>query len=66
LISDPDEVLCKAMDVIKEKKMYGKTHMGIERSTFVFDTQGKLIHEVRKVKAKTHIDEMLAFIENEL
>jgi len=66
LISDPDEVLCKAMDVIKEKKMYGKTHMGIERSTFVFDTQGKLIHEVRKVKAKTHIDEMLAFIKNEL
>ena len=65
LISDPEEVLCKAMDVIKEKKMYGKTHMGIERSTFVFDTQGKLIHEVRKVKAKTHIDEMLEFVKNE-
>jgi len=64
LISDPEEVLCNAMDVIKEKNMYGKKYMGIERSTFIFDTNGKLIHEVRKVKVKTHVDEMLSFIQS--
>lgn len=64
LISDSDEVLCNAMDVIKEKNMYGKKHMGIERSTFIFDTDGKLIHEVRKVKVKTHVDEVLSFVQS--
>jgi len=64
LISDPEEVLCNAMDVIKEKNMYGKKYMGIERSTFIFDTAGKLIHEVRKVKVKGHVDEMLEFVQN--
>lgn len=64
LISDPEETLCNAMEVIKEKSMYGKTYMGIERSTFIFDTDGKLIHEVRKVKVKTHVDEMLDFIKS--
>ncbi len=63
LISDPDEVLCKAMDVMKEKNMYGKTYIGIERSTFVFDTEGKLVHEVRKVKVKGHVDQILEFVE---
>ena len=62
LISDPEEILCNAFDVIKEKNMYGKKYMGIERSTFIFDTDGKLIHEVRKVKVKTHVDEMREFI----
>ena len=62
LISDPEEILCNAFDVIKEKNMYGKKYMGIERSTFIFDTEGKLIHEVRKVKVKTHVDEMREFI----
>jgi len=63
LISDPDETLCNAMGVIKEKSMFGKKYMGIERSTFIFDTQGKLIHEVRKVKVKGHVDEMLTFVQ---
>ena len=62
LISDPDEILCKAMDVIKEKKMYGKTYLGIERSTFIFDKKGKLKHEMRKVKVKGHSDEVLALV----
>ena len=62
LISDKDEVVCKLFDVIKEKKMYGKTHMGIERSTFIIDAEGKLIKEWRKVKVKTHIEEVLDFI----
>lgn len=59
LISDPDEVLCNALDVIKEKSMYGKTYMGIERSTFIFDDKGKLRHEMRKIKVKGHVDEVL-------
>jgi peroxiredoxin Q/BCP len=62
LISDPEEILCKAMDVMKEKNMYGKTYIGIERSTFVFDTSGKLVHEVRKVKVKGHVDEILELV----
>ena len=64
LISDPDEVLCKAMDVIKEKNMYGRKYMGIERSTFIFDDKGKLRHEIRKVKVKGHVDEVLEFVKN--
>ncbi len=59
LLSDPDERLCKQFDVIKEKNMYGKKHMGIERSTFLIDEDGILIHEWRKVKVKGHIEEVL-------
>ncbi len=59
LISDPDEKLCKQFDVIKEKKLYGKTFMGIERSTFLIDKDGKLRGEWRKVKVKGHADEVL-------
>lgn len=62
LISDPDEVLCNAFDVIKEKNMYGRKYMGIERSTFIFDDKGKLRHEIRKVKVKGHVDEVLALV----
>ena len=64
LISDPDEVLCNAMDVIKEKSMYGRTYMGIERSTFIFDDKGKLRHEIRKVKVKGHVDQVLELAQN--
>jgi len=63
LISDPDEELCNAMDVIKEKSMYGKTYMGIERSTFIFDKKGKLKHEIRKVKVKGHVDAVLELVQ---
>jgi len=49
LISDPDEELCNAFDIIQEKNMYGKKYMGIVRSTFIFDTKGKLVHEVIKL-----------------
>lgn len=62
LISDPDEVLCNAMDVIKQKSMYGKTYMGIERSTFIFDSHGKLVHEIRKVKVKGHVEAVLDLV----
>jgi len=62
LISDPDETMCNAFDVIKEKKMYGKTYMGIERSTFIFDEKGKLRHEMRKIKVKGHVDDVLELV----
>ena len=62
LISDPDEILCKAMDVIKEKSMYGRKFMGIERSTFIFDEKGVLKHEIRKVKVKGHVDTVLDLV----
>ncbi|MDX1452234.1 MAG: peroxiredoxin [Oleiphilaceae bacterium] len=60
LISDPDEALCKLFDVIKLKKLYGKEYMGIERSTFLIDSEGVLRKEWRKVKVKGHVDEVLA------
>lgn len=60
LISDPDEELCKLFDVIKLKKNYGKEYMGIERSTFLINAEGKLVQEWRKVKVKGHVEEVLA------
>jgi len=59
LLSDEDETLCKLFDVIKEKNMYGKKHMGIERSTFLIDEKGVLRYEWRKVKVKEHVNEVL-------
>ncbi|MAC48307.1 peroxiredoxin [Oceanospirillum beijerinckii] len=59
LISDPEEELCKLFDVIKLKKNYGKEYMGIERSTFLINAEGKLAQEWRKVKVKGHVEEVL-------
>ena len=59
LISDKAEVLCTHFDVIKEKNMYGKKVMGIERSTFIFHN-GTLVKEYRKVKAAGHAEQVLA------
>lgn len=59
LLSDPDEALCKVFDVIKLKKLYGKEYLGIERSTFLFDEDGKLAQEWRKVRVKGHVEEVL-------
>lgn len=64
LLSDEDEKLCKYFDVIKEKNMYGKKVLGIERSTFVIDAQGKLATEWRKVKVENHADEVLKFVQS--
>lgn len=60
LISDKDETLCALFDVIKLKKMYGKEHLGIERSTFLIDADGNLANEWRGVKVPGHIAEVLA------
>ena len=59
LLSDKEEQLCQQFDVIKMKNMYGKQVRGIERSTFLIDSNGILRHEWRKVKVKTHIAEVL-------
>jgi len=59
LLSDPDEKLCKAFDVIHEKSLYGRKFMGIVRSTFLIDGDGKLRAEWRKVKVKGHAEEVL-------
>ena len=59
LLSDPDEALCKLFDVIREKTLYGRKYMGIERSTFLIDAQGVLRREWRKVKVAGHAEEVL-------
>ena len=59
LLSDPDEKLCRMFDVIREKTLYGRKFMGIERSTFLIDTDGKLRHEWRKLKVNGHAAEVL-------
>ena len=59
LISDAEEKLCNLFDVIKEKNMYGKKYMGIERSTFLINKEGKLSAEWRKVKVNGHAAEVL-------
>jgi len=64
LLSDSDEKLCKLFDVIKEKNMYGKKVMGIERSTFLIDANGVLRAEWRKVKVGGHVDEVLSAVKN--
>jgi len=64
LISDPEESLCKLFDVIKLKKLYGKEYMGIERSTFLINSDGELVQEWRKVKVKEHVNEALTAASN--
>ncbi|MDF1780269.1 MAG: peroxiredoxin [Alcanivoracaceae bacterium] len=62
LLSDEDGALCELFDVIKLKKMYGKEFLGIERSTFLIDENGKLAQEWRKVKVPGHVAEVLAAV----
>lgn len=64
LISDPDEALCRQFDVIKEKTLYGRKFMGVERSTFLIDEKGKLRSEWRQVKVKGHAAEVLDAVKN--
>ncbi len=64
LISDGDEALCKLFDVIHEKTMYGKKHMGVVRSTFVIDDKGVLRKEFRKVKVAGHVEEVLEAVKS--
>ena len=62
LLSDPEHFLAEAFNVWQEKSMYGKKYMGIVRSTFFIDRNGKIEKEWRKVKVKGHVDEILIYI----
>ncbi len=62
LISDEEEKLCKFFDVIKEKNMYGRKFLGIDRSTFIIDEKGFIIKEWRKVKVDGHAQEVLDYL----
>lgn len=59
LVSDPDEKLCRTFGVIREKTNYGKTYMGVDRSTFIFDKTGALRKEFRGVSVPGHVDQIL-------
>ena len=62
LLSDPEHKLAKKFEVWKEKSMYGRKYMGIERSTFIIDKNGKIEKEWRKVKVKGHVDEVTGYL----
>ena len=59
LLSDEDEKVCRLFDVIREKTLYGRKYMGVDRSTFLIDAQGILRREWRGVKVPGHVEEVL-------
>jgi peroxiredoxin Q/BCP len=59
LLADTDEKVCKLFDVIKQKSLYGRKYLGVERSTFLLDGSGRLLQEWRKVKVPGHAEEVL-------
>jgi peroxiredoxin Q/BCP len=62
LLADTERKVCELFDVYKEKSMYGRKYMGVERSTFLIDANGKLRNEWRKVKVPGHAEEVLAAV----
>jgi thioredoxin-dependent peroxiredoxin len=66
LLADTEHLLAEAFGVWKLKKNFGKEYMGIERSTFILDKDGKLVKEWRKVKVKGHVEEALTYIREQL
>jgi thioredoxin-dependent peroxiredoxin len=62
LLADEDRSVCELFDVYKEKSMYGRKYMGVERSTFLIDARGVLRREWRKVKVPGHAAEVLTAI----
>ena len=64
LLSDPDEKVCKAFDVMKMKSMYGREYMGVDRSTFLVDEKGIVKKVWRSVKVKGHVAEVLEEVKN--
>ena len=63
LLSDSEHKLAQKFDVWKEKSMYGRKYMGIERSTFIIDENCNIEKEWRKVKVKGHVDEVASYFE---
>ena len=62
LLSDSESKICEAFGVWTEKSMYGKTYMGIERSTFLINGDGDVVKEWRKVKIKDHVTDVLSAV----
>jgi peroxiredoxin Q/BCP len=62
LLSDPDKKTIQAYGVWKEKSMYGRKYMGVERSTFVIGPDGKIIQAIRKVSVSGHVQSLLETI----
>ena len=60
LLADEDKSLCEAFGVLKKKNMYGRATIGIERTTFLIDAQGKVAKVFSKVKPEGHAEEVLA------
>jgi peroxiredoxin Q/BCP len=63
LLSDEEETVCNLYDVIKNKKLYGKTSYGIERSTFIIDKEGIIKKIYRKVRVKEHVANVITFLD---
>jgi peroxiredoxin Q/BCP len=63
LLSDTEEVACRLFDVIREKNMYGRTVLGVERSTFLIDQKGVLRQQWRKVKVEGHAQQVLEAVQ---
>ena len=59
LLADTDEKVCRLFDVIKQKSLYGRKYLGVERSTFLLDGSARLAQEWRKVKVPGHAEEVL-------
>ncbi|WP_139492265.1 thioredoxin-dependent thiol peroxidase [Brevibacillus dissolubilis] len=66
LLADVDHAVAESYGVWVLKKMYGREYMGIERSTFIIDQEGKIAHAWPKVKVKGHVQEVLQFIKENL
>jgi thioredoxin-dependent peroxiredoxin len=66
LLSDPAGEVCQAYGVLKEKTMFGKKVMGIERTTFLINRNGKVVKIYRKVKVKDHVKEALEFVKTHM
>ena len=64
LLSDPEEKVCKAFNVMKLKSMYGREYIGVDRSTFLISTNGVVLKEWRSVKVKGHVDDVLSSVKN--
>jgi peroxiredoxin Q/BCP len=62
LLADPDHEVCELYEVWKQKSMYGRKYMGVERSTFVIGPDGVVLTSLRKVDPKKHADEVLALL----
>ena len=63
LLSDPEEIMCKDFDVMKLKSMYGREYIGVDRSTFIVNAEGKVVKVWRGVKVKGHVAEVLEAVE---